>query len=296
MTRPPTRRPRTPAAPTAVARPQTATGAPSSPPPIHWVEHCLLIAGTALVGAGFLMISGRSALLLATTTAAAAALVGGVGLHGWRRNQRRHILAGITDLLTQLTKTAVIIERARWTGRLVGQIAELRLRYSDLAAATYGSQIALVLSQAVEQAFARPFRTTNHQPEKRRITFTAKPATPTKDLTELERQQQRVRDVVNETFGADATSRQRRHPRRHGRRLHRPLPISSTQTHHPRCQAPSRERRRGAPRRCLESQLRSRGRRRHFQSATSPANLRKSPCRSSAQTLRPRIQPHPTSH
>src|SRR4051794_8446339 len=121
MSRPPTRMPMKRAA-SAPPGPRSAGPAieVKAPRVVHWVEQGVLLAGTALVLGGFIIINSRSPLLLAGITTAAAASVAVIGIYGWRKNRRRQILARLTNLLIQLTKSDVVIERARWDGRIVG--------------------------------------------------------------------------------------------------------------------------------------------------------------------------------
>ncbi len=186
---------------TTLARPPQLV----TPIPTRWGERSALLGGAALILAGALQLDGSHHRGLPWLILAAAAAAVVVGFHGWRSNRRRARVAALTNVLTQLTKTAVIIERARWRGLPVGRIVELRLRYSDLAAATYGTQITSTLTQAVNQALGYPFIIHGHSPTRRRIVLAAKPETPARELTELEKQQQRIKDVVTETLGADAS-------------------------------------------------------------------------------------------
>jgi S-DNA-T family DNA segregation ATPase FtsK/SpoIIIE len=135
---------------------------------------------------------------------AGATAVTGTASVGWRVNQRRRVLAAATNLISHQLKAPIVIEKARWRGRPVGQVVEVSLRYTELAALGYGELLPAQLTQACSKAFSRPFRTVNQTPAKSRIKLAAATTQPAADLTESEKQQQRVRGVVSETFGVDA--------------------------------------------------------------------------------------------
>lgn len=136
---------------------------------------------------------------------AAVATVASTSTLGWRANQRRRALAAATNLISHQLKAPVVIERARWRGRPVGEVVEVSLRYTEAAALGYGELLPAQLTQACSKAFGRPFRTVHQAPAKGQIKLAAAALEPTIEPTELEKQQQRVRGVVAETFGADAT-------------------------------------------------------------------------------------------
>ena len=202
MTGRPVRRPGEPRpSPAAAAtdRPQLITAKPT-----RWAERSILLLGTALIMLGAMRLNETSDLELLGLAAAAAAVIIGLGFRGWRTGRRRAATAALANVLAQLLKTAVLVERVWWRGLPMGRMIRLRLRYSDLAAASYGPQIAAMTAQAVGQAAGSPFIVSAHSPAQRRMVLAAKPRTPTRELTELDKQQQRVRDVVAETFGEDA--------------------------------------------------------------------------------------------
>ena len=128
----------------------------------------------------------------------------GTATVGWRINQRRRALAAATNVISHQLKAPVVIEKARWRGRPVGEVVEVTLRYTELAAIGYGELLPAQLVLACSKAFGRPFRTVHQTPAKSRIRLAAATVHPAADLTEAEKQQQRVRGVVSETFGSDA--------------------------------------------------------------------------------------------
>ena len=136
---------------------------------------------------------------------AAVAAVTGTSTLGWRTNQRRRALAAAANLISHQLRASVVIESARWRGRPVGDVVEVSLRYAEAAALGFGELLPAQLTQACSKAFGRPFRTVRQAPNKGQIKLAAAALEPTTEPTELEKQQQRVRGVVAETFGADAT-------------------------------------------------------------------------------------------
>ena len=107
-------------------------------------------------------------------------------------------------MLGQLLRTPIVVQRIRWKGWPVGRIVALRVQYVDLAAAAYGPQIAWSIAQSVQQALGQPYAVDRHHQAKRQVWVAEKAPTPEQTPTALEAQEQRVRDVVAETFGADA--------------------------------------------------------------------------------------------
>ena len=188
-----------PAAPAARALPMVAAQ------PCRWGETAGLVAGASSVLTGAAMLTpGYSGTAWAVAVAGATAM-SGTATVGWRVNQRRRLLAAATNLVSHQLKAPVVIEKARWRGRPVGEVVEVALRYTELAALGYGELLPAQLAQACSKAFGRPFRTVHQAPTKNLIKLAAAAVHPAADLTESERQQQRVRGVVAETFGGDAT-------------------------------------------------------------------------------------------
>lgn len=173
--------------------------------PCRWGEAAGLLAGASSVLSGAAMLSpGHDGAAWAVATVGATAMTGTTTL-GWRVNQRRRFLAAATNLISHQLKAPVVIEKARWRGRAVGEVVEVSLRYTELAALGYGELLPAQLAQACSRAFGRPFSTVHQTRAKSRIKLAAATVHPAADLSELEMQQQRVRGVVSETFGGDAT-------------------------------------------------------------------------------------------
>ena len=180
---------------------------PPPPPPvlIRWFEAAAATIGIAAIAAGALTIVGTPTWLLAAICVLGAAIGLAIAVLGWRTNRRRAEAVSLTTVLGQLLRTPIIVHRIRWKGWPVGRIVALRVQYVDLAAAAYGPQLAWSIA-ASSAASLRPSPTqwTRHHRAKRQVWLTEKAPTAKQAPTALEAQQQRVRDVVAETFGADA--------------------------------------------------------------------------------------------
>lgn len=189
-----------------------ATGAPAvralpmvAAQPCRWGETACLLVGAGSVLTGAAMLTPGYGGVAGPVAAAAVIAVTGTSTLGWRVNRRRRALAAATNLISHQLRAPIVIERARWRGRPVGDVVAVSLRYTELAALGYGELLPAQLAQACSRAFGRPFRTVDQSPAKSQIKLAAAVVNPTPDMTELERQQQRVRGVVTETFGNDAT-------------------------------------------------------------------------------------------
>jgi len=172
--------------------------------PARWTEAVAVVAAAGAVAAGATRLApGWAALTWLVVLATVAATVG-VGVLGWRANRRRRILADLSNRVGYLLKTPVRASSARWSRGLVGDPIRVCLDSSDQATIGYGDRLAAQLAQATSRALGATFQVTRHDQRRARTTLRAVSVQREKP-TALELAQQRVRDVVVETFGADAT-------------------------------------------------------------------------------------------
>ena len=186
------------AAPTSARLPLVAAA------PARWTEAAAVVVAAGAVVAGVTRLApgwaGLTWLVVLATVAGAV----GVGVLGWRANRRRRILADLSNRVGYLLKTPVRASSARWSRGLVGDLVRVCLDSSDQATIGYGDRLAAQLAQATSRALGTTFQVTRHDQRRGRTTLRAVSVQREKP-TALELAQQRVRDVVVETFGADAT-------------------------------------------------------------------------------------------
>lgn len=181
---------------------------PLEPPPqlIPWVPAAAAVSGVVLIGLGLLHLVDAAAATMIRVEAVGLLLVAAVCLLGWRSNQRRRELAALVGVVSQLLRAQVIIvRRPRWRGLLVGRVVRLRLRYTDLAAAVYGSQLGWKVAQALEHHTGHAFAVRRQNERRRELLLAEKPVVPEQQLSDLDKQLRRVDAVVAESFGADAS-------------------------------------------------------------------------------------------
>lgn len=172
--------------------------------PARWTEAVAFVAAAGAVAAGATRLaSGWAGLTWLVVLATVAGTVG-VGVLGWRANRRRRILADLSNRVGYLLKTPVRASSARWSRGLVGNPVRVRLDSSDQATIGYGDRLATQLAKATSRALGATFQVARHDQRRGRTTLRAVSVQREKP-TALELAQQRVRDVVAETFGADAT-------------------------------------------------------------------------------------------
>ena len=175
-----------------------------TPAPARWTEAAAVVAAAGTVATGATRLAPVWAGL--TWPVVLATLTGtvGVGVLGWRANRRRRILADLSNRVGYLLKTPVRASSARWSRGVVGDPVRVCLDSSDQATIGYGDRLAAQLAQATSRALGATFQVTRHNQRRGRTTLRAVSVQREKP-TALELAQQRVRDVVVETFGADAT-------------------------------------------------------------------------------------------
>ena len=172
--------------------------------PARWTEAAAVVAATGAVAAGATRLAPGWADLTWLVVLATVAGAVGVGVLGWRANRRRRILADLSNRVGYLLKTPVRASSARWSRGLVGDPVRVCLDSSEQATIGYGDRLAAQLAQATSRALGATFKVTRHDQRRGRTTLRAVHVQREKP-TALELAQQRVRDVVVETFGADAT-------------------------------------------------------------------------------------------
>ena len=172
--------------------------------PARWTEAVAAVAAAGAVATGATRLAPGWAGLTWLVVLAAVAGTVGVGVLGWRANRRRRILADLSNRVGYLLKTSVRASSARWSRGLVGDPIRVCLDSSDQATIGYGDRLAAQLAQATSGALGATFQVTRHDQRRGRTTLRAVSVQREKP-TALELAQQRVRDVVVETFGADAT-------------------------------------------------------------------------------------------
>ena len=172
--------------------------------PVRWTEAAAALVGLGTAAAGATWLHpGWDGLTWAVAVLTAAAVVI-VGLWGWRTNQRRRILVDLSNRTGYLLKTPVQVSWARWSRGLVGEPVKIRIDSSEQAAIGYGDRLPAQLAQATSRTLGGRFLVVRHDQRRSRTTLRAVSVQREKP-TALELAQQRVRDVVAETFGADAT-------------------------------------------------------------------------------------------
>lgn len=180
---------------------------PPEPPPqmLRWGYFAAAISGALLIAVGLLRVMHASTTTLAAAAVGGAVLTTVVCFWGWRANRRRIEAASLATVVGQLLRAPVVVQRVRWRGFLVGQIVRLRVQYTDLAAAVYGPQLGRRMAQALEQVTGRAFVVRRQQERRRQLLMVEKPPVPDQQLTDLDKQRARVSEVVEESFGVDAT-------------------------------------------------------------------------------------------